>query len=264
MNEPDAGVLIATQRGSVRHLTLNRPHVLNALNAAVFDRLETELEEIRSNPDVRAVIVTGAGERAFSAGADLDELAVLSTYEACVLLARGQSVFRSIEKLGVPVVAAVNGFALGGGFELALACSLIVASEKASFGLPEIGLGLIPGYGGTQRLPRLVGTKSALRLLLTGERIDARRAYELAILAEPPTATDKLADIAGNLADRIAARSSIAARLILDAVDRASDLDRDLAYETALAALATSTPDAEEGISAFREKRPPTFGAQRT
>lgn len=259
MAEPDEDVLIARQQGGVRLLTLNRPRVLNALDGGLLARFEGELERISSSADVRAVVVSGAGERAFSVGADLDELASLSPFEARALLSRGQSVFRALETLGVPVIAAVNGYALGGGFELALACSLVVASEDASFGLPEVSLGLIPGYGGTQRLPRLVGAKSALRLLLTGERIDARRAHELGILAEPPVAKGELLEVAVALADRIAANSPIATSLILDAVDRAGRLEPDLAYETALAALATSTPDAAEGIRAFREKRPARF-----
>ncbi len=260
MDGRDENVLVAEQRGRVRYLTINRPDVLNALNAAVFAALETELARIGSDPGTRVVVVTGTGERAFSAGADLDELMGLDPVDTRALLGRGQRVFRALEKLGTPVIAAVNGYALGGGFELALACSLIVGAERAKFGLPEVGLGLIPGYGGTQRLPRLVGRQAALRLMLTGQRVDAVRAFELGILSQPPVPDDQLLDVATELAEEIAGRSPRAAALILESESSSDDLDSSLAHETTLAALAAASEDAAEGVRAFREKRTPNFG----
>jgi len=259
--ERDENVLIAEQRERVRYLTLNRPDVLNALNSKVFTALETELARIEADPGTRVVVVTGSGGRAFSAGADLDELTGLDPVDTRKLLGRGQRVFRALERLGKPVIAAVNGYALGGGFELALACSLIVGSEGAKFGLPEAGLGLIPGYGGTQRLPRLIGKQAALRLMLSGQRADATSAYELGILSQPPVSDDELLDTVGQLAGEISGRSPRAAALILEAVSSSDGLDAGLAHETTLAALAAASGDAAEGIRAFREKRTPSFGA---
>jgi enoyl-CoA hydratase len=256
-------VLIAEQRGAVRYLTLDRPEVLNALNASVFTALEEQLARISSDPATRTVVITGAGDRAFSAGADLDELTGLDPVDRRALLERGQRVFRSLETLGIPVIAAVNGYALGGGFELALACTLIVAAESARFGLPEVGLGLIPGYGGTQRLPRAVGSRAALGMMLTGEQIDAARADELGILSQPPVPDDDLLQVVGSLADSISGKSPRAASLILKAVGYADGLDASLAHETTLAALAAASGDAEEGITAGREKRTPRFEGPR-
>jgi enoyl-CoA hydratase len=256
-------VLIAEQRGAVRYLTLNRPEVLNALNANVFTALEEQLARMSSDPGTRTVVITGAGDRAFSAGADLDELTGLDPVDRRALLERGQRVFRSLETLGIPVIAAVNGYALGGGFELALACTLIVAAESARFGLPEVGLGLIPGYGGTQRLPRAVGSRAALGMILTGEQIGAARADELGILSQPPFPDDDLHEVVGSLADSISGKSPRAASLILKAVGYADGLDASLAHETTLAALAAASGDAEEGIAAFREKRTPRFEGPR-
>ncbi len=259
----EGSALIVEQRRTVRHLTLNRPEVLNALNAGVFAALEEELARISSDTATRAVVITGAGDRAFSAGADLDELTGLDPVDRRALLERGQRVFRSLETLGTPVIAAVNGYALGGGFELALACTLIVAAESARFGLPEVGLGLIPGYGGTQRLPRAVGSRAALRIMLTGEQVDAARANELGVLSQPPVPDDELLGVVGSLADKVSEKSPRAASLILKAVGYTDGLDAGLAHETTLAALAAASGDAEEGIAAFREKQTPSFGEVR-
>lgn len=253
-------VLIAEQRGAVRYLTLNRPKALNALNAGVFAALEAELASVAADAGTRTVVITGAGDRAFSAGADLDELTGLDPADRRALLERGQRIFRFLETLGTPVIAAVNGFALGGGFELALACPLIVAAEGARFGLPEVGLGLIPGYGGTQRLPRAIGARAALRVMLTGERLDAVRAHELGVLSQPPVPDGRLMQVAGSLAEEIAGKSPRSMNLILKAVGYADGLDAGLAHETTLAALAASSGDAAEGTAAFREKRKPDFG----
>ncbi len=260
MDERDENVLVAEQKGYVRYLTLNRPGVLNALNARVFAALQAELADVAADPGTRAVVITGAGDRAFSSGADLDELMGLDPVDTRALLERGQRVFRELETLGTPVIAAVNGYALGGGFELALVCSLVVGAESAQFGLPEVGLGLMPGYGGTQRLPRIVGPQVALRLMLTGQRIDAARAYELGILSQPPVEDGELLEVVGDLAEEIAHRSPRAASLILKSVSASNALDAGLAHETTLAALAAASDDAAEGVAAFREKRNPNFG----
>jgi enoyl-CoA hydratase len=259
----EGSALIVEQRRAVRYLTLNRPKVLNALNAGVFAALEEELARVSSDHGTRAVVITGAGDKAFSAGADLDELTGLDPVDRRALLERGQRIFRSLETLGTPVIAAVNGYALGGGFELALACTLIVAAESARFGLPEVGLGLIPGYGGTQRLPRAIGSRAALRIMLTGEQVDAARADELGVLSQPPVPDHDLLGVVTSLADNISEKSPRAAGLILKAVGYANDLDAGLAHETTLAALAAASGDAEEGIAAFREKRTPSFGGSR-
>ncbi len=251
--------LLVTDDGPVRWLRLNRPAAMNALNGEVLAALDAELDRLQGDREVRAVVVTGTGERAFSAGADLDELAGLSAGEAAAVLGRGQRVFRRIEQSDVPVIAAVNGYALGGGFELALACSFIVASDNARLGLPETNLGLIPGYGGTQRLPRLIGRQLALYVILTGKPLAAGRAYELGILAEPPVPPAELAARAAELAAGVAAKGPGAVRLVLEATAGDAGADSGFRYETALAALATSSPEAAEGVAAFREKRPAVF-----
>ncbi len=262
MGEHDADVLIPDQKGRVRYLTLNRPRVLNTLNADVFASLEAEIAYVKGDPGTRAVVLTGAGERAFSAGADLDELTGLDPVDVRELLGGGQRVFRALERLGKPTIAAVNGYALGCGFELALSCSLVVGAERARFGLPEAGLGLIPGYGGTQRLPRLIGRPAALKLMLTGGRIDAAEAHELGVLCGPPVPDEGLLDVAEDLAEEIASSSPRAVALILESVGSSDGLDGPLAHETTLAALAASSEDAAEGIAAFREKRKPDFGGK--
>jgi enoyl-CoA hydratase len=251
--------------GPVTTLTIDRPAVHNALNAAVLAQLAAAIGTVNDDPATRAVVLTGAGERAFSAGADLDELAALSVTQAHAALREGQRTMRLVETSRVPVIAAVNGLALGGGFELALACSFAVASERASFGLPESGLGLMPGYGGTQRLTRLVGRHVANYVMLTGERLGAAAAHGCGLLPVPPTAPDALLDTAHDLARKIAARSPSSAAAVLAASGYADEvpLDAGLALESALAALATASPDAAEGIAAFRAKRTPEFGGER-
>jgi enoyl-CoA hydratase len=260
VDEREEDVLIAEQRGHVRYLMLNRPDVLNALNARVFALLRTELASVASDPGTRVLVITGAGDRAFSSGADLEELMGLDPVDTRALLEQGQRVLRDLETLGTPVIAAVNGYALGGGFELALACPLVVGAERAQFGLPEVGLGLMPGYGGTQRLPRVVGPQAALRMMLTGQRVDATRAHELGILSQPPVEDGQLLEVVGDLAKEIASRSPRAASLILQSVGASSGLDAGLAHETTLAALAAASGDAAEGVAAFREKRSHNFG----
>jgi enoyl-CoA hydratase len=254
----DAVLVTVRDDGPVRHLTIDRPQARNALNAGVFDALEAAFEDVAA-AGVRVVVLAGAGGRAFCAGADLDELRGLDGIAARALLARGQRVLRRLETLGVPSIAAVRGWALGGGFELALACSLVVAGRSARFGLPEAGLGLMPGYGGTQRLTRQAGAKAALAVMLTGDPIGADRAWELGLLARPPVGDDDVEAAAAELAARLASRSPSALRLILEAVAAAGAREADLAHETALAALATSSADAAEGVDAFLSKREPAW-----
>jgi enoyl-CoA hydratase len=250
--------LLAHDEGCARVLTLNRPDRLNALNADLLERLEEQAAAAAGDPAVRVVIVAAMGDRAFSAGADLDELAGASPADAKLALQRGQAVFRRLEQLGKPVIASVNGHALGGGFELALACTFIAASTSATFGLPEAKLGLMPGYGGTQRLPRLIGRPAALRMMLSGESIRAQEAFRLGVLTQPPVAPDELSTSVFDLARRLSAASPTAQRLILEACSEPA-LDAALAHESVLAAFATTTEDAREGIDAFRAKRSPRF-----
>lgn len=249
--------------GSVATLTLNRPNVHNALNAALLTDLERTVTSLADDPEVRVVVVAGAGDRSFCAGADLDELAGLPAEDALATLSRGQRVFRAIETCGTPVIAAVNGPALGGGFELALASAFVVASTRASFGFPESGLGLIPGYGGTQRLARLIGSHAAAHLMLTGSRLQAERAYALGLVPLPPVPPEELAGVVAEVAGAVASRSPAASGLILRAIATAAPPESALSYESALAAIATSSRDAGEGVAAFRERRTPTFRSGR-
>lgn len=248
------------QHGDVTMVRINRPEVHNALNAALLRRLGAEIAGLAGK--ARAIVLTGAGEKAFSAGADLDELATLDAETAHPVMRAGQEVIRGIEQSPVPVIAAVNGLALGGGFELVLACSFAVLSRKASLGLPEAGLGLIPGYGGTQRLARVAGSAVARHTMLTGSRIDAERAYQLGLAVLPPTEPDALLPTALEIAETVATRGPRACRAILEAVDTGMDmpLDAGLALETGLAALAVGGAESTEGVAAFRAKRVPEFG----
>lgn len=244
----------------VATVTLNRPKVLNALNAALFTELDTTLDALSADPAVRAVIVTGAGEKAFAAGADIQELAALTGPEGQALAARGQRIFGKMESLGKPVIAAVNGFALGGGCELAMAATLRIASETARLGQPEVKLGLIPGYGGTQRLPRLVGCGAALKLLLTGEIISAAEALRIGLVDEVVPAAE-LMPRAQNLAETIASMAPIAVRQCIAAVNAGADmpLDAALAHEAAIFGICCATADKAEGTKAFLEKRTPIW-----
>lgn len=246
----------------VATVRIARPEAHNALNAALLRRLDAEIGALADDGHTRTIVLTGTGDRAFSAGADLDELGALDAEAAHVVMREGQAVIRRIEQSPVPIVAAVNGLALGGGFELVLACSFAVVSNKASLGLPESGLGLIPGYGGTQRLARMVGPFTARHMMLTGSRLDAERAYQLGLAVLPPTEPERLLATASEVAEAIAARGPQACRAILEAVDRGMDmpLDSGLALETGLAALAIGGSESREGIAAFTQKREPEFG----
>jgi enoyl-CoA hydratase len=249
------------QSGAVTTLTIDRPKAYNALNAAVITALADEVIAAAAAPEVRAVIITGTGAKAFSAGADLNELSGLDADAANTTLSGGQRAFLAIERAQVPVIAAVNGLALGGGFELILACTFPLLSTGASLGLPESGLGLIPGYGGTQRLPRIIGRAAAAHLMLTGERLDAQRAYQLGLTPVPPIAPEALMETAEVLASTIAAQGPAAVRAILRALDFGGDapLEVGLNVETGLAALAVAGAESTEGVNAFHERRTPQF-----
>lgn len=252
--------LLLSYEGPVATVTLNRPAVLNALNAQVFDDLESAFTTLAANAAVRVILLTGAGEKAFAAGADIAELATTDAALGERLALRGQAVFRLMETCGKPVVACINGFALGGGCELALACTLRLASETARLGQPEVKLGLLPGYGGTQRLPRLVGRSAALKLLLTGEMIDAKEALRIGLVDEVVPATDLLPR-AHALAQSIAAQAPLALAACLDAVDRGLGLSLEdgFALEASLFGRLSDSEDKHEGVAAFLAKRKPVW-----
>lgn len=242
-------------------ITVNRPDKLNALNDATMRELGRAIDAARDAADVAGIVVTGAG-RAFVAGADIRELRAKSAPEAHLLARRGQDVFRRFETSPKPVIAAVHGFALGGGCELAMACHVRVASENARFGQPEVKLGVIPGYGGTQRLTRLIGRGRALQLLLTGEMIDAAEAYRLGLVNRVVTGdAAQTVAAAREMLGQMIANAPLALAHCIDAVHRGADipLDEALALEAAAFALLASTDDMREGTSAFLEKRAPKF-----
>ena len=249
-----------SNRGAVRTIVVNRPDKLNALNRDTLNELSLVFAQAAQDDAVRVVVLTGAGEKAFVAGADIAEMNGYTPVQAQAFSRAGQRLMTSIERLGKPVIARVQGFALGGGMELAMACHLRVASEKAKFGQPEINLGLIPGFGGTQRLLRLAGRGAALELCLTGSPIGAQRAYELGIVNHV-VAPEALDETVNALADQLAAAAPLAAAGILDAVLQGGEaaLDQGLEFETQGFALMFSTGDMREGTSAFLEKRKAAF-----
>ncbi len=241
-------------------LTIQRPEKLNALNNDVLKELEQAFADLEQDDRVGAVIVTGAGEKAFVAGADIAELKRLDSASARVQALRGQTVFQRIEAMSKPVIAAVNGFALGGGCELALACHIRVASENARFGLPEVSLGIIPGYGGTQRLPRLVGKGVALDLILSAEMLTAADALRAGLVSRVFPQADLKAGVE-KLARTILSRGPLALRSALAAVHQGLEMPQDqgLQYEAALFGLLAATQDMQEGMGAFMEKRAAQF-----
>ncbi len=248
-------------RAGIAHVTINRPQRLNALNHKVVQELTACFERIRESSEVQGAILTGSGEKAFVAGADISELAVLgSADEARQMSLRGQGLMNMIENLGKPVVAAVNGFALGGGCELAMACTFRIASENARFGLPELRLGIIPGYGGTQRLPRLVGKGRALEMILSGEPITAQEAWRIG-LANLVVSLTELVPSAEKAIQKITANAPTAIRYALEAVNRGIEMPggKGEMLEAGLFGLCGATADMKEGMRAFLEKRPPRF-----
>ena len=252
-----------SNRGAVRTIVVNRPDKLNALNRDTLNELGLVFAQAAQDDAVRVVVLTGAGEKAFVAGADIAEMNGYTPVQAQAFSRAGQRLMTSIERLGKPVIARVQGFALGGGMELAMACHLRVASEKAKFGQPEINLGLIPGFGGTQRLLRLAGRGAALELCLTGAPIGAQRAYELGIVSRV-VAPEALDEAVNTLADQLAAAAPLATAGILDAVLQGGEtaIDQGLEFETQGFALAFSTEDMREGTTAFLEKRKPQFSGR--
>lgn len=252
------------KKGAIATVVMDRAKALNALNAAMFAELDAAFGELSKDDDVRVVLLTGAGERAFAAGADIRELDAVASGEGKGFALRGQAVFRKVETLGKPVIACVRGFALGGGCELAMACTMRLAAEDAKFGQPEVKLGVIPGYGGSQRLPRLVGRGAALKLLLTGGVIDAREALRIGLVDEVVPAAE-LMTRAEMLAGEIAAQAPGAVAEVIRVVDAGLDLplDRGLGLEAEAFGRLCDTADKAEGTKAFLEKRKPEWGRQR-
>ncbi len=245
---------------NIATVILDRPKVMNALNRGLFNDLEAIFLEIGGNAEVRAVILTGAGDKAFAAGADINELSTVDANQGQALSARGQAVFDLIENCGKPVIAAVNGFALGGGCELAMACTIRIASDRARLGQPEVKIGLIPGYGGSQRLPRLVGKGAALKILLTGEMVPAAEALRIGLVDEV-VAPEELLPRAHTLAAAIAANAPLAVRSCIETVNAGYDLPiaAALELEAARFGLACGTDDKAEGTAAFLAKRSPVW-----
>src|SRR3984885_3918662 len=264
MASETAGLALANvlyeKKGSVAYVTVNRPKVLNALNTSTWSDLRTAFEDARDDAAVRGVILTGAGDKAFIAGADITELAQVAAFKAQQSSRFGQLVLDLIENLGKPVIAAINGFALGGGCETAMACTIRIAAQSAKFGQPEVALGLVPGGGGTQRLPRLVGKGRALQLILSGEIISAQEAYRIGLVNEiVPTA--ELIPRAEAVLKKIAANAPIAVKFSLEAVNKGLDTSQSegLLIEASYFGLCAATEDKKEGTSAFLEKRAPEF-----
>ena len=251
------------RKGVIAYVTVNRPKVLNALNHRTWADLQTAFEEARDDAEVRGVILTGTGDKAFIAGADISELAHISAVEAEQSSSFGQAVLNLVESLGKPVIAAINGFALGGGCEAAMACTIRIAAESAKFGQPEVKLGLLPGGGGTQRLPRLVGKGRALQLILSGETINASEAYRIGLVNEVVPAADLVAR-AEAILKQIFANAPIAVKYSIEAVNKGLETSQaeGFALEASFFGLCAATEDKKEGTSAFLEKRVAQFRAR--
>ena len=248
------------KKGAIAYVTLNRPKVLNALNQRTWQDLRAAFEDARDDADVRGAILTGAGDKAFIAGADISELAQVTAVQAERSSTYGQEVLNLVENLGKPVVAAINGFALGGGCETAMACTIRLATESARFGQPEVKLGVPPGGGGTQRLPRLVGKGRALQLILSGEMISAQEAYRIGLVNEVVPAAD-LIPRAEAILKQIFANAPLAVRYSLEAVNKGLETSQTegLALEASFFGLCAGTEDKQEGTQAFLQKRAPQF-----
>jgi enoyl-CoA hydratase len=252
--------LLYEKKGPIAYVTLNRPKVLNALNAKTISELRSVFEDARDDSAVRGVVFTGAGDKAFAAGADIGEIVNETPVMAEENTRAGQAVTNLIENLGKPVIAAVNGFALGGGCELSMACTIRLAAETAKFGQPEVKIGIMPGYGGTQRLPRLVGKGRALQLILSGEIIDAQEAYRIGLVNEiVPTAT--LIARAEAILNQIISNAAVGVKFSIEAVNKGTEtsLEEGLLLEASLFAICAATEDKKEGTSAFLAKRAPKF-----
>ena len=244
----------------VAQVTINRPKVLNALNLSTVDELDTCFTILETDPSVRAIVITGAGDRSFVAGVDISELATMTPVTARAIAKKGQALCDRMERSGQPVVAAINGFALGGGCELAMACTIRIAADTAKLGQPEVALGLLPGFGGTQRLPRLVGPGRALELLLTGQQVDAKEAWRLGLVNRVVSA-DRVLEESLALAKALVGKAPVAIRYILDAVRDGMQMTlvEGCAHEASLFGLAAATSDMREGTQAFLEKRHAEF-----
>ena len=252
--------ILLAKDGAVATLTVNRPKVLNALNGATLRELAAAFDDVREDQSVRALIVTGAGDKAFVAGADINELAKMAALEAKDLAAYGQQVFARLESLTKPSVAQINGFALGGGCELALACTLRTASTSARLGLPEVSLGIIPGYGGTQRLARIAGPGVAREWVLTGDLVSAEEAYRVGVVNRL-FAPEELAAGTQKLVATLLSRAPLALRLALETIARGLNMSQQEGekIEADMFGLASTTADMREGMAAFLEKRKPSF-----
>jgi enoyl-CoA hydratase/carnithine racemase len=248
------------KKGGISYVTVNRPKVLNALNTPTWKDLRTAFEDARDDATVRGVILTGAGNKSFIAGADVGELAQATAVDAERSSRFGQEVLDLVENLGKPVIAAVNGFALGGGCETAMACTIRIAVDSAKFGQPEVALGLLPGGGGTQRLPRLVGKGRALQLILSGEMISAQEAYRIGLVNEVVPAAD-LITRAEAILRKIASNAPVAVKFALDATNKGMETSQGegLLLEASYFGLCAATEDKKEGTTAFLEKRTPQF-----
>ena len=241
-------------------ITMNRPTKLNALNDETINELFDVFAKIKQNLKILVVIITGGGDKAFVAGADISELAQLTSHNAEEKMLKGQDLFNKMENLGKPVIAAINGFALGGGCELALACTIRIASENAKIGQPEVNLGIMPGYGGTQRLSRLVGKGKAMEMMLTGDAITAQEAYRIG-LVNAVYPKEQLMNAAYDLANKIIPKSPLSTKAILESVNHGleTSLSDALKLEAKLFRIVITTDDAQEGLKAYMEKRPPHF-----
>src|SRR5580700_2065283 len=248
------------KKNQIAYVTIDRPKVLNALNMATMQELKQAFAAIKDDAEVRVVILTGGGEKAFVAGADIGELSQHSPVSAKEYTHKGQAIIDAIENLGKPVIACINGFALGGGCELAMACTMRLASENAKLGQPEVKLGLIPGYGGSQRLPRLVGKGLAMQIVLTGEMITAQEAYRIGLVNEVTTSAE-LIPRAEAIAAKIIANAPLAVQYAIEAVNKGMEmtLAEGLFLEAALFGVCCSTEDKKEGTAAFLEKRAAAF-----
>jgi enoyl-CoA hydratase/carnithine racemase len=252
--------ILLEKKNSIAYVTVNRPKVLNALNMATMEELRAAFTDIKDDASIRVAILSGSGEKAFIAGADISELAKHGAVSAKEYTHRGQSVLDLIENLGKPVIACINGFALGGGCELALACTMRLASDNAKLGQPEVKLGIMPGYGGSQRLPRLVGKGIANQLLLTGEMITAQEAHRIGLVNEVPAPGELIAR-AEAIAQKIIANAPLAVQYTMEAVNKGMEMTQaeGLYLEATLFGMCCATEDKKEGTSAFLEKRPAQF-----
>ena len=252
--------LLFSVNNRIARITFNRPAVLNALNSKTLRELGDCLDEVRRDDAIRALILTGAGEKAFVAGADINELAQRTAVDGRDFALYGQEIFHRLESLGKPSIAAINGFALGGGCELALACTIRIASRTAKLGQPEVKLGIVPGYGGTQRLARLCGKGIAHEMILTGEMITAEEALRIGLVNRVVEASELLG-VAESIAAKIAANAPLAVKYAMDAIERGAEMPQQegLFLEATLFGLSCATDDMREGTRAFLEKRPPKF-----